>query len=93
VIIHPADAAQRGIIDGDKVTVLTLRGEVPLWAKVTDAVTPGSVEVNVGGGGPIPVEAWRNANTNVITDFFSSRDFPFLKLFFAKSKSRGSKPK
>jgi anaerobic selenocysteine-containing dehydrogenase len=82
VLIHPADAKKRGIIDGDKVNVRTKRGSVALWAKVTDAVVPGGVEVNVGGGSPIQVEAWRKANVNVLADFYN-RDpisgFPIFK--------------
>jgi anaerobic selenocysteine-containing dehydrogenase len=41
VEIHPADAACRGIGDGDAVIVENGRGFVRLIAKVTDAVRPG----------------------------------------------------
>jgi anaerobic selenocysteine-containing dehydrogenase len=81
-LIHPQDAAARGIADGDKVYVETPRGRVPYTAKVTDAVQPGSVEVNVGGGSPLHPLAWREANTNYLTDP-DNRDpisgFPVLK--------------
>ncbi|TAK35357.1 MAG: dehydrogenase [Chloroflexota bacterium] len=68
VLIHPEDAATRGIADGDHVSVESPRGKVPYTAKVTDAVLPGVVEVNHGGGGPIQAEAWRRASTNLLTD-------------------------
>ena len=68
VLIHPVDAAARGIAEGDLVHVRTPRGRVPFSARVTDAVMAGGVEVNVGGGGPIQAEAWRRANANYLTD-------------------------
>jgi anaerobic selenocysteine-containing dehydrogenase len=82
VLINPKDAEKRGIRGGDKVTVRTARGQVQLWANVTDRVLPGGVEVNVGGGSPIQVETWRNANINAITDFYnrdSISGFPIFK--------------
>lgn len=82
VLMHPLDAAARGIQDGDRVQVSTLRGSVPFTARVTDAVMTGQVEVNVGGGGPIQAEPWRRANANYLTDF-DGRDpisgFPTFK--------------
>jgi anaerobic selenocysteine-containing dehydrogenase len=68
VLINPQDAEARGIADGDKVYVKSPRGRVPFRAKVTDRVVPGSVEVNVGGGGPLQPEPWREANANYLTD-------------------------
>jgi len=53
VLIHPVDAKARGIKNGDKVWVESPRGRVGFWAKVTDDVMTGQVEVNVGGGSPI----------------------------------------
>jgi anaerobic selenocysteine-containing dehydrogenase len=82
VLINPQDAQARGIADGDKVYVKSPRGRVPFKAKVTDWVVPGSVEVNVGGGGPLQPEPWREANANYLTDM-NNRDpisgFPVLK--------------
>jgi anaerobic selenocysteine-containing dehydrogenase len=89
VLINPTDALHRKISDGDKVIVYTSRGSVSLWAKVTDAVMPGGVEVNVGGGSPIQTEAWRDANVNFITDFYN-RDpisgFPIFKALLCEIK-------
>ncbi len=82
VLINPQDADKRGISDGDRVSIRTKRGQVCFYAAVTDQVLPGSVEVNVGGGGPIQVEVWREANTNCLTDLYN-RDpisgFPVFK--------------
>ena len=82
VLIHARDAAARGIKKGDRVWVESPRGKVPFTARVTDAVVPGVVEVNVGGGNPIQAEAWREANANYLTDL-DNRDpisgFPVFK--------------
>jgi len=43
VEIHPGDAAQLGVADGDRVHVQSRRGEVDLAARVTDIVPPGVV--------------------------------------------------
>ncbi len=68
VHIHVADAKERQIEDGDKVFVISPRGQVTFWAHVTDDILPGVVEVNMGGGGPIGTESWRRANVNELTD-------------------------
>jgi anaerobic selenocysteine-containing dehydrogenase len=82
VSMHPFDAQQRGIGEGDKVLIRTRRGEVQFWAEVSDKVAPGAVEVNVGGGKPIQSECWRGCNANILTDF-NNRDpisgFPVFK--------------
>lgn len=41
--IHPADAARRGIVDGDPVTVWNDRGEVRLIAQLDDGLASGTV--------------------------------------------------
>ncbi len=74
VLINPGDAAERGINDGDMVIVSTLRGQVVFYADVTDNVLPGQVEINMGGGNPAQVEAWRQANVNYLTDA-GNRDY------------------
>lgn len=82
VTIHPDDARARDIEDGDEVMVLSPRGRVPFRAHVSEEIVPGVVEVNMGGGGPIGPEAWRQANVNELTDF-ENRDpisgFPVYK--------------
>ena len=68
VSLHPADAARRGIVDGDPVFVVSPRGRVPFWASVTPDIVEGAVEVNMGGGGPLGSPAWEEANVNQLTD-------------------------
>ncbi len=88
-LINPVDAAERGISPGDKVAVSTRRGEVFFYADVTENVLPGQVEVNMGGGNPTQVEAWRQSNVNYLTDF-SNRDpisgFPVFKALLCQIK-------
>jgi len=89
VLINPRDAATREIADGDKVWVESPRGKVAVWAKVTDDVMTGEVEVNVGGGSPIHAKEWREANTNYLTDL-DNRDpisgFPVYKALLCEVK-------
>lgn len=91
VLIHPTDAKARGIENGDRVWVESPRGKVGFWAKVTDDVMTGQVEVNVGGGSPIHPEGWREANTNYLTDY-ENRDpisgFPVFKALLCEVKKR-----
>jgi anaerobic selenocysteine-containing dehydrogenase len=91
VLIHPVDAAARGISNGDKVWVESPRGKVGVWAKVTDDVLNGQVELNVGGGSPIHAEEWREANANYVTDF-DNRDpisgFPVYKALLCEVRRR-----
>jgi anaerobic selenocysteine-containing dehydrogenase len=68
VTIYSADAAARGIVDGDAVDVVSPRGRVRFEARVTGDIVPGAVEANMGGGGPLGPDAWRNANVNDLTD-------------------------
>jgi anaerobic selenocysteine-containing dehydrogenase len=62
------DAAAREIVDGDAVLVSSPRGVVRYWASVTDDIVAGTVEVNMGGGGPLGPAEWRDANVNRLTD-------------------------
>ncbi len=41
--IHPADAALRGVSDGEQVIVRNERGSLAAWARVTDAIRQGVV--------------------------------------------------
>jgi len=91
VLIHPVDAKARGIENDDKVWVESPRGRVAFWAKVTDDVMTGQVEVNVGGGSPIHAEGWREANTNYLTDY-ENRDpisgFPVYKALLCEVRKQ-----
>jgi cysteine desulfurase NifS len=68
VTINPADAEARGIGDGDLVRVKTLRGQVDMRAFVTDDIMPGTIDANMGGGGPVGPKAWQECNINELTD-------------------------
>jgi anaerobic selenocysteine-containing dehydrogenase len=47
-ILHPADAATRGIEEGDEVSVRSVRGEVRAHAQVSEDVAPGVVVCPMG---------------------------------------------
>ncbi|GEL24374.1 molybdopterin oxidoreductase [Pseudonocardia sulfidoxydans NBRC 16205] len=49
VVMHPDDAAARGISDQDPVRVFNDRGEFTVLAKLDDAVMPGVVVSSLGG--------------------------------------------
>jgi anaerobic selenocysteine-containing dehydrogenase len=66
ILIHPGDAG--GVQEGDKVWVKTKRGKVRFYAKVTERITKGVIEANMGGGGPLQPQAWKEANVNELTD-------------------------
>jgi anaerobic selenocysteine-containing dehydrogenase len=51
VVIHPADAAARGLTDGEHVRVFNDRGEFTVLAKIDAAVQPGVVVSSFGGWG------------------------------------------
>jgi anaerobic selenocysteine-containing dehydrogenase len=91
VMIHPKDAHARGIRNMDRVWVASPRGRAGFWAKVTEDVMTGQVEVNVGGGSPIHSTPWRNANPNYLTDF-ENRDpisgFPVYKALLCEVSKR-----
>jgi anaerobic dimethyl sulfoxide reductase subunit A len=48
VWLHPADAAARGIADGQRVRVFNDRGATVLPARVTDRIAPGVVSIKEG---------------------------------------------
>ena len=58
-IMHPADAAPVGIVDGDLVEVSSRVGRLRLKAKVTDSIARGTVSIPHG---------WGEANVNVLVD-------------------------
>ena len=68
VTINTRDAATRGIGTGDRVSVSTPRGSVVFTANVTDDIMEGTIDANMGGGGPVGPEAWQQANVNELTD-------------------------
>ncbi|SPD75298.1 putative anaerobic dehydrogenase [uncultured Desulfobacterium sp.] len=89
VLIHKEDAGPRGIVTGDRVIVVTERGEAIFTAHVTEDILAGVVEVNQGGGTPIQAEGWRDSNVNILTDD-KNRDplsgFPVFKALLCQVK-------
>lgn len=67
-LINAEDAKCRGINNGDKVTVKTARENVCFYARVTDDIPKGEVELNMGGGSDFQSEGWRYSNVNLLTD-------------------------
>ncbi|MCF8094374.1 MAG: IscS subfamily cysteine desulfurase [Desulfobacteraceae bacterium] len=68
VILNSSDAEVRGIENGDKVRIKTVRGAVCMRARVTDDIAPGSIDANHACGGPVGPEAWQQTNVNDLTD-------------------------
>ena len=59
LLLHPADAAIRGIVTGDTVRVFNELGEVICTSRVTDRLRPGVVSM--------PKGAWRKSSRNGLT--------------------------
>jgi trimethylamine-N-oxide reductase (cytochrome c) len=49
VLLHTTDAQQRGIEDGDLVTVYNDRGKLEIRARVSERIMPGMVRIYEGG--------------------------------------------
>jgi cysteine desulfurase NifS len=82
VTINSGDAMKRGITDGERVKVRSPRGEVWMRAFVTDDIAPGTVDANMGGGGPVGPKGWQECNINELTDldrYDSISGFPVFK--------------
>lgn len=62
VRLHPKDAAERGLVDGDDVRVFNHLGEIFMKVEVTNMVLPGVVDIFHG---------WAKADVNLLI----SRDF------------------
>jgi len=69
-LLHPDDAAARGIVDGASVVVSSPTGEVEIAVSLTDDVAPGVVVVPHGWGhattGPRRARALAGANINAV---------------------------
>jgi Anaerobic dehydrogenases, typically selenocysteine-containing len=63
VDIHPRDAAQQGIVDGDLLRISTPRGELRLKARIWDGVPVGALLIGWGWGETDPA-----GNLNDLTD-------------------------
>jgi cysteine desulfurase NifS len=67
VTMNTADATDRGIVSGDLVQIKTERGQVAMRAIVTEDIVQGTIEANMGGGGPVGPDAWQKCNINELT--------------------------
>ena len=81
VRIHPQDAAQRGIGDGDEVEVTSAQGKIRIKAKVEDMGQPGRILVDFGWGNPTDGKASINslvsdAHYNPVSGATPNRLFP-----------------
>jgi biotin/methionine sulfoxide reductase len=66
--LHPADAAARGIADGDVVRVWNHRGQVLVGALVTDGIKPGVVCIHEGAWPDLNADRLcKNGAVNVLT--------------------------
>jgi cysteine desulfurase NifS len=68
VTMNEHDAKRRGIRDGDRVWVVTPRGRLKFQARVTTDIVAGAIDANMGGGGPLGPQEWRDCNVNDLTD-------------------------
>ena len=73
LLIHPDDAAHRGIADDDVVTVKSEAGEIKVPVEITDAIKPGVVSMPHGWGHGMPgtrmsvANSSPGANTNALS--------------------------
>jgi biotin/methionine sulfoxide reductase len=68
ILIHPADAAARGIREGDVVRVFNSRGACYAGAAISDAIRPGVVQLSTGAWyDPLPDGTCVHGNPNVLT--------------------------
>jgi anaerobic selenocysteine-containing dehydrogenase len=74
LMIHPDDAASRGLRDGGKATVRSRAGSVTLPVEVTDDMMPGTVSIPHGWGHALPgmamdvARAHAGVSVNDVTD-------------------------
>ena len=73
-MIHPADAADRGLEDGAAAVVSSRAGEVQLPVEITEALMPGVVSIPHGWGhhrdglGCSTAQAHAGVSANDVTD-------------------------
>ena len=60
-MIHPADAAERGLADGDLATVASRVGAVEVAVEVTEDIMPGVVSLPHGWGHHREGVSWQTA--------------------------------
>jgi cysteine desulfurase NifS len=93
VTINARDAEKRGIENGDWVWVSTPRGRLKYQARVTEEIVEGAVDANMGGGGPLGPQEWRDCNVNDLTDlnrYDPISGFPVYKALLCDVTKAGS---
>jgi anaerobic selenocysteine-containing dehydrogenase len=65
--INPADAAARGLSDGDVVRVFNDRGEMKVKARLTESIKPGVVNCYQGGWDTLAVKQYVEGHPNNLT--------------------------
>ena len=77
LLMHPEDAAKRGVASGDTVTVVSSAGEIEVPLEITDAIMPGVVSMphGWGHGQPGTRMAVANASPGVNTNILSPPTF------------------
>ncbi len=68
VTMNIKDGEQRGIKTGDLVNIITKRGKIAMRAFVTDDIIQGTIDADMGGGGPVGPQEWIDCNINDLTD-------------------------
>jgi anaerobic selenocysteine-containing dehydrogenase len=64
VLLHPDDAAERGIADRAPVLVTSPHGEIEVPAEVSDEIRPGTVAIPHGWGHDRKGVGWSTAAAN-----------------------------
>ncbi len=66
VMVHPQDAAERGVADGQYIRVFNDRGQFAALARITDEIAPGVVMAPMGAW---PKNAKGHSTVNAVTPF------------------------
>jgi cysteine desulfurase NifS len=93
VAINSRDAARRGIANGERVVIKTARGEVAMYARVTDDIVEGAIEASGAGGGALGSDDWRASCVNELTDldnFDPISGFPAYKALLCDVERAGA---
>ena len=72
------------------VEVQTPRGSVRFRAAVTEEIVQGAIECDMGGGGALGPQAWRDSNVNELTDIENLDEisgFPVYKCLLAEGEA------
>jgi cysteine desulfurase NifS len=93
VMLNRLDAKKRSISNGDSVIIKTKRGQVEMFAYVTEDIMTGAIEASAMGGGAHGSDAWKKANINELTDlerFDPISGFPVYKALLCEVTKVGS---